>query len=145
MRGLDAGHAGYFSRLVDFALKVPNLEGLSEPAKLVLSEEFPALLKGASVKDYVSDAAKAIQRGDVVDLPFRVAVAECLVKTGLATVGSATAMIIEGGLDTPGVSLESCSSALRAIQGLGPEGKDAAEKWASMVKERFPLLTELTR
>lgn len=145
MRGLDAGNAGYFSRLVDFALKVPNLEGLSESAKLVLQEEFPTLLKGASVKDYVSDAAKIVERGDVVDLPFRVAVAECLVKTGLATAESAASMIVEGGLDTPGVSLESCSSALRAIQGLGQECKDSAEKWASMVKERFPLLTELTR
>jgi hypothetical protein len=145
MRALDAGNAGYFSRLVDFALKVPNLEGLSEPAKLVLTEEFPALLKGTSIQDFVSDAAKIIQRGDVVDLPFRVAVAECLVKTGLATAGSAASMIVVGGLDTPGVSLESCRSALRAIEALGPEGKDSVEKWASMVKERFPLLTELMR
>lgn len=143
MRRLDASNAGYFSRLIDFAMKVPSLEGLSEAATLVLKEEFPNLLNGATAKEFVAEAAKRIKDGEVTSLPYRVAVAECLVKVGLETPGSAATMIVESGLNIPGVSVETCTDALRAIKNLGTDITPSADKWATMVQERFPALKEL--
>lgn len=143
MRSMDSSNADFFSCLIDFALKSPSMDRLPDPANVVLKEEFPNLLKGASAKDYVSEAAKNIRNDQGAALPYRVAVAEGLVKTGLEPAGSAASIIIEGGLDISGVSVESCTAALESMKALGPETRDLVEKWISMVKIRFPLMKDL--
>ena len=143
MRSLDTSDAGFFTRLVDFALKVPVLEGLSGPAKVVLSEEFPSLLKGQSIKDFVAGAAKQVRGGLAVSLLYRVAVAEALVKTELESASAAASLIVEGGLDVPGVTVESCASAMKSMEGLGPEANDPLKQWKAMVQGRFPVAADL--
>lgn len=143
MRSLDSLNADFFSRLIDFALKATTVEGLPEPASVVLKEEFPNLLNGATVEEFVSKAAKNVRNDQVASLPYRVAVAEGLVKTRLEKAGTAASIIVEGGLDIPGVSVESCTDALKSIKGFGPESGHLVEKWVSMVHTRYPMMTDL--
>lgn len=143
MRSLDSSNAEFVSRLIDFALKVPTLDDVSKPAKVVLNEEFPIFLNGVTVKEFVSEAAKNIRDGQTAGLPYRVAVAEGLVKTGLEPAGTAASMIVDAGLDIPGVSVASCAAALKSMKGFGSETATLVEKWISMVQTRFPMMKEL--
>ena len=140
MNSLDPLNAEYFCRLVDFALKVPTLDGLSEPAKLVLSEEFPKLLSGKTVETYVSEAAQSARSNKTTSLPLRVAVAESLIATKLESAGSAASIITDGGIAIPGVSVDSCRVALVSLKKLGPDASKTTDAWVSMVKETFPMI-----
>jgi peptide alpha-N-acetyltransferase len=143
MEALNAHHAGYISRLIDFSLQVPSLQGFSEPAMTVLTEEFPRLLRGETGQGFVIEAAKQIRCGKVVDLPYRVAIAEGLVQTGLEGADTAASLIVDGGLEIPGVSVDTCVSALEAMKKLGSTAKASVDKWIAVVQERFPALTDL--
>jgi N-alpha-acetyltransferase 15/16, NatA auxiliary subunit len=143
MDAMDACQAGYVSRLIDFSLKLPSIDGLSEPAKTVLTEEYPRLLKGQGVKAFVTEITKQLRGGKVVDLPYRVAIAEGLVRTGLEGPDAAASLIIGGGLEIPGISVDTCISALASLKKLGPAAKGSTDRWIAIVQERFPALVDL--
>ena len=143
MESLDADDARYVSRLIDFSLTLESLLGLSDPAKTVLTEELPKRLKGESGKSFVAEAAKHIRCGNVVGLPYRVAIAEALVKTGLEDPEAAASLIVDGGLDIPGVSVDTSVAALESIKKLGCATKTSADRWIAVVQLRFPALTDL--
>lgn len=143
MQSLDVDHAGYVSRLIDFSIRVPSLQGLSEAAKTVLTEEFPKLLEGRSGEEFVTETTKQIRAGRVVDLPYRVAIAQGLVQTGLEGPDAAASLIVNGGLEIPGVSVETCLSALESMKKLGSSTKPYVDDWIAAVQQRFPALTDL--
>lgn len=142
MKALNPNSAGFASRLIDFALKVPTLEDVSDLAQKVLDEVFPQVLEKGSAKKFVVDAVANIRNGKVVDLPFRVAIAKGLVQTGVEGEQAAAELIVDGGLDTPGICVDSCIAALETIKKFGSViKKDCAGKWISMVQERYPALS----
>mmetsp|Transcript_115959 Transcript_115959/g.334857 ORF Transcript_115959/g.334857 Transcript_115959/m.334857 type:complete len:889 (+) Transcript_115959:108-2774(+) len=134
--------SGYFSRLVDFAHKLPGMKCASDAATAVLSLEFPKLLKGSSIKEFVSGALSAIRCGEIVEFSYRVAVAEAAMQAGLEPADKAGALVVDGGLDMPGVNVKSCTAALKCLHEFGPSAKPAADKLKAMVLERFPALED---
>ena len=143
MESLDADDAGYVSRLIDFSHRVESLQELSDSATAVLIEELPKRLKGESGVGFVTEAAKDIRRGKVVGLPYRVAIAEALVRRGLEGPEAAASLIVDGGLEIPGVSVDTCVAALESIKKLGCATQTWADQWIAIVQLRFPALTDL--
>jgi hypothetical protein len=144
MRSLDVDHPGYFSRLVDFGLKMANFGELSGAVQRVVTEEFAKLLNEKSLADYVSEAAGKARKDPSVSLSSRVEIAQGLVKTKSESAGTASILIVEGGMASKGVDVESCRAALEALKAFGAETEASTKKWISAVKERFPLITDFS-
>jgi hypothetical protein len=140
MRQIDPENAGCFSRLVDFSSKMAGFDDIHPAVKTVVTEEAVVLLKGKSVTDFVSEAAVRAKNKEITHLPTRVAIAQSLFLTNPSTVDDAVAIIVDGGLNCKGVSVETCRDALKALETFGSEAK--TKQWIAAVKERFPLLTD---
>lgn len=140
MKRLDSKSPFYVTRLTDFALRVDSYKLEEGPAKTVLTEESAALFSGKSATDFVSDVAKEARSDPLTSLPLRCAVAEVLVTTKLEDRASAAKLVVEGGIDSRGVTIESCRAALATLKGLGKEATSSAEEWTSIVKKRYPMI-----
>ena len=142
MRGLDGEDPGYFSRLVDFGLKMPAFGDLPGVVRTVVQEEFSKLIDKKSISDFVSQAADRARQNVNSSLPARVAIAEGLVKIDPTSRGAAASIILDSGIDGKGVDFKSCQAALAALKSFGKEAEESTKQWLSIVKGRFPLITE---
>ena len=139
LRQLDSAHPEFFSRVVDFAVRIPEISDIPAPVKVVMDEEFAVLLGGKSIADFVSEAADKVKQGGNASLPSRVAIAQGLVATNPSTAGAAASIIVTGGVDGLGVSVATCNAALNALKAFGPPAEASTKQWTATVKERFPL------
>jgi hypothetical protein len=144
MRCIDPENSEYFARLVDFALKLPTFGDIPDSVRSVATEESAALLNQKSVGDFVSGAADHARQGNQASLTTRVAIAHALVKTNPSSVKAAASLIVDGGLSSRGASVDNCRSALNALKEFGADAQEAKNKWIVAVKERFPLITDLS-
>lgn len=144
MRQLDEFHGDFFSRTVDFSLRICTFGEQNGVVATVLNEEFPNLLHGKSIKEFVAEAAAKIRSDPLASLPYRVAVTQGLVKTELEPVSAAAQLILQGGISSKGVTVESCGAALKALKALGAEAEPALNQWTTLVKDRFPLASDLS-
>lgn len=137
MRDLDSNNAGYFSRLVEFAMKVPDIGDLPEAVKNVITEEGSGLLNQKSVTEYVSEASDKASKDKTTGLPLRVEIAKTLIKYNSAAVEEASAIIVDGGIDSRGVNVQSCILALNALKAIGSA---STQQWISDVLHRYPRI-----
>jgi peptide alpha-N-acetyltransferase len=144
MSFIDCEHSDYFSRLVDFALKMPSFGELSEAVRTVLSEEFSILLNQKSVTEYVAEAADQARQKETTALPVRVAIAQALVQTNPGSASAASKLIVDLGISSRGADAEACRVALDALKGFGAEAEESTKQWISVVKERFPLISDFS-
>lgn len=142
MRSLDSMNAGFFSRLIDFAVKMPDSGDQPAAVKSVMTDETANLLNQKSLTDYVSEAAAGVKSNKRTALPLRVAIAEAMVKTtNPPSTDTASALVVDGGIDSAGVTVGSCRDALSALKGF----KSASvQQWISTVKSRFPKIKEFS-
>jgi hypothetical protein len=141
-RALDAQSSALFARVVDFASKADGLGTDQAAVREVISDELPMLLNNMALADFVSAAVDQMKQDPLASLAARMAVAKVLLKTNNASVQDASSLIVEGGLDGRGVTVESCREALVILKGFGDEATDAKGKWVAAVLERFPLLND---
>jgi hypothetical protein len=142
-RALDPESGDLISRIVDFALKVdPSLKTDVAAVQHVVNNGISKLLDGKSVGDFVKAARDKVSNDPLTSLPTRVAVARALVSTNSSSVAEAASLIVNGGLQGRGVSVESCRAALMALRELGSEADGATAQWIADVKARFPLLVD---
>jgi hypothetical protein len=142
MKSIAPNHSEYFSRLVDFAVKMPTFTGIPEAVKSVITQESATLLNQMSATEFVAEAADRARKDATTDLPTRVAIAQALAKTSPSSTDAAASIIVDGGVHTMGVSVETSRQALAALKGLKAEA--ATKQWITAVKERFPLLSDLS-
>jgi hypothetical protein len=141
MRSLDPTNAGFFFRLIDFVMKIPDAGELPNAVKSVLTEESTNLLNQKSVTEYISEAADRAMANKRTALPLRVAIAEAMIKTNPSSVDAATALVVDGGIDSTGVTVESCRDALKVLKGF----KSASvQQWITTVQSRFPKIKEFS-
>jgi hypothetical protein len=138
MQKLDARSPNYVTRLTDFWLKSPSFQ-LIGAASTVLTKESASLLHGQSVTEYVTGLTEDAKADPKTPLLLRVAIAELLVSTKAEPPVSAAKLIVEGGMESRGVTLESCRTAYSKLKFFGAEVAGLADQWASIVKEHFPL------
>ena len=144
-RAIDSDHSEYVSRLVDFSTKMKDVGDLPGPVGAIITEETPRLMENKTVAQYLSAAADKIrQNGPSASLPTRTVVAKALVETKSGSVTDACTLILDGGISAWGVTVESCQAAVRTLQSFGNGASSSNEQWIAKVKERFPLLKDLS-
>jgi ribosomal protein S17E len=143
MKSLEPNSAGYISRLVDFSVKLPSFQ-IEGAVGTVLTEESSKLLSGNTVAGYVTELACKARVDPTTPLPVRVAIAESLVVSKSESAATAAAIIVEGGIHSRGVCVESCRAALTALKGFGSEASESTKQWINVVKHRFHLAKEFS-
>lgn len=128
---------------MDFASKADGLKA-DQPTAVqeIISDELPVLLNNASLDSFVSAYVDKVKQDLLSSLSTRVDVAQVLVATKRASVADAASLIVDGGLNGRGVTVESCREVLAALNGFGDEATKAKEQWIVAVSERFPLLKD---
>jgi peptide alpha-N-acetyltransferase len=139
MKRLDPKSPLLVTRLADFAMKMDSFK-VEGPAKTVLTEESESLFSGKSLTDFVADLTKEARSDPLTSLPLRCVVTEVLVTTKAEDVWSAAKLIVDGGINSRGVSIESCRDALGSLKRLGKEASSFVDEWIKIVKEKYPLL-----
>mmetsp|Transcript_3344 Transcript_3344/g.4470 ORF Transcript_3344/g.4470 Transcript_3344/m.4470 type:complete len:260 (+) Transcript_3344:259-1038(+) len=129
-----------FTRTVDFASKVETLKGDNSAVQEVVASELSVLLNGGSVSDYVASAVEDVKKNPLTDLSYRVAIAKAIALTKSSSVADAAAIIVDGGIDSTGVTASCCKEALVALKSFGNEASEAGTKWSEIVKTKFPLM-----
>jgi len=127
---------------VDFASKADGLGTDEACVREIIADELPVLLNSMSVEEFVSAAVEQVKQDALTSLASRFDVAKVLVKTKDGSVKEAASLIVDGGLNGRGVTIESCGEALVTLKCFGEEASGAKEKWVVAVSERFPLLKD---
>lgn len=132
---------------MDFASRLDTLcnADLAPAVRKVLTEETHRLLNGQSINEFVSNAASQVAVNPSSSLPTRVAVAKALVATKTASIADACGVILDGGLNVPAASVETCNSAFETLVSFGNEAKSAQEKFEQLVREKFPIIKSLVQ
>jgi hypothetical protein len=142
-RSIDPESSELFSRVVDFAGKMDSFAEATDVVRTVMKAETPQLLGGQSVAEFVKAAASNVRDNARTDLPMRIAVAKALVETKTSSVADASAVIINGGISSTKVTVETCRDALGAMKAFGKESDGAVKQWIADVQGRFPLISNL--
>jgi hypothetical protein len=142
-RSIDPESCELFSRVVDFALKMDSFADATDVIRTVMQAETPQLLGGQSVSDFVKAAATNVRDNAGTDLPRRVSVAKALVESKTSSVADASAVIVNGGISSTKVTVETCRDALSALKAFGNESEGAVKQWIADVQGRFPIISNL--
>ena len=140
MKRLDPKSPCLITRMADFALKKDSFK-FEGTANDVFTAEVSAVYDGKSLSEFVADVTKEARRDPLASLPLRCAVAEVLVKTKTEDFDFASKLIVNGGIKSRGVSIDSCRDALATLKGLGKDASSSTDEWIKLVKEKYPLLT----
>lgn len=144
-RAIDADRSEYLTRLVDFSTRMNEMGDLPGAVGTIIKEETPRLLENQPISHYLSACADKIRNGgSSATLPIRSAVAKTLVETKSCSVADACALILDGGMSARGVTVESCRDAISVLKSFGDGAGSSTEQWIAQVKERFPLLQDLS-
>jgi hypothetical protein len=149
MKSIDTNDHQLFSRIVDFSQKhfteTPEGGGrvaVATVAKEVIASEFPTLLLDQPLSGFVAAAAGRIGAGTAPPsgLPLRIAVAKAVLSTGSDGGSSqASALVLDSGLNVPGVSVETCQEALSLMATLGCQ-----ERMMELVMAKFPFAKDFS-
>lgn len=137
MKSLDATAPEYLTRLVYFGTELGSFSDESPVVKGVITSEMHNLLVGKSLESYVSEVAAAAKNGST-SLPKRIGIALALFRCNPKASDEAASIILNGGVDTEGVSVETSKSALDALTKINAEA--AKKEWTSLVTAKFPLM-----
>lgn len=143
-RSVDPESCELFSRVVHFAGKMDSFAEATDVVRTVMKAETPQLLNGQSVAEFVKAAASTVRDHARTDLPTRIAVAKALVETKTNSVADASTVIVNGGISSTKVTVETCRDALSALKAFGNESDGAVKQWIADVKGCFPLISNLS-
>eukprot|EP00566_Odontella_aurita_P002766 CAMPEP_0113530782 /NCGR_PEP_ID=MMETSP0015_2-20120614/3136_1 /TAXON_ID=2838 /ORGANISM="Odontella" /LENGTH=909 /DNA_ID=CAMNT_0000429553 /DNA_START=181 /DNA_END=2910 /DNA_ORIENTATION=+ /assembly_acc=CAM_ASM_000160 len=142
-RALEPENSEVFKRTVDFVQRPAPDVSSNATVKDVLKQESSNLLGEKSPTQFVMDAAARAKENMLTSLPMRIAVAKALISTKAGSVTEATSLIIDGGIDGRGVSVDSCCEALKCLCSFGEGATKGKEKWLELAKKRFPFAPSL--
>jgi hypothetical protein len=142
-RSIDPESCELFSRVVDFAGKMDSFAEATDVVRTVMKAETPQLLGGQSVVEFVKAAASKVRDNARTELPTRVAIAKALVQIKTSSVADASAVIVNGGITSTKVTVETCRDALSSLKAFGNESDGAVKQWIADVQGRFPLIANL--
>lgn len=145
MKAIDPDDHRLFSRTVDFAQKLSSGGGGggNAAAEEVISSEFPGLMNGSSLQDFVKAAASDVQADSLSSLRTRIAVARAVASTGVGSGEEAVSLILDSKLNVQGVTVQTCREALAFIDSLGKDGLEGRGNMAALVAAKFPFAKDI--
>lgn len=146
MRSIDPNAHQLFSRVIDFSQKLSSrtING-NAAAEEVISSEFPTLMNGNSLAEFVQSAVDDVKADSLSSLPRRIAVARALLSMNDVgfTDADASSLVLDSKLNVRGVTIETCLEALQFMESLGKEGGDAKERMMKLIMDKFPFATDI--
>ncbi|KAL7529577.1 hypothetical protein ACHAWF_003034 [Thalassiosira exigua] len=147
MRKANPSAHQLFSCIVDFSRKLssrPADDRGHASSEAVISGEFPPLMSGKSLEDFVKSTANDVRGDPLSSLPMRVAVAKALISTEVEPdVGKALSLILDSKLNVRCVTVETCREALQFVESLGAAGKGDGERLKALIAEKFPFAKDI--
>lgn len=142
MKSIDGGDHRLFSRIINFSLKLTAAntkdDSPSAAASGLIAEEFPMLMNGKSLVDFVKLNVEKVKADSLTSLPMRVAVARAMLSTEPSQVEAAAELVLSCKLNARGVSVENCREALKFMESLGESNK-YMEKMMTLIMVKFPF------
>lgn len=140
MKSVDPNDHRLFSRIVDYS---QQLSARTDPTKgnaaseRVISSEFPKLMDGKSLSDFVKSAVEDLKSNSLSSLPMRTAVAKAMLSTNVGSKEEASSLILDSKLEgVRCVTVETCREALAFMESLESEKK---ERMRMLIMAKFPF------
>ena len=137
-RAIDPDNSALFARIVDFEKKRGGFSGMSPVVSKILEEEAPALVEKRSFIDFVKSAVERVRGSASADLLFRTEVAKAMVECQVGSPSEAAELVTKDGLGCKNVSVETCQTALKVLNGLGDGAAKTVADWKALVKAKYP-------
>lgn len=140
MKSIDPNDPRLLSRIIDFSQKLSSRTESSQghaASEVVISSEFPNLMNGKSLSDFVQSAVDSVKADPVASLPMRIAVAKAMIAVGgSSSAKDASSLILDSKLNVPCVTVETCREAVTFMESLGGGNK---ERLMILVMAKFPF------
>lgn len=137
---LDLIDSEVFKRIINFHLHVKLADGSHAAVEEVFASEKVNLL-GPSSKTligFVSEWHEKVKVIPLCSLPLRVEVAKAMIKCNVGTHSDASDLIVSRGLDSRGVTLQSCLDAINTLKSINGAGKQVQE-FKTLAKNMYSL------
>jgi len=148
MKAIDAKDHRLFTRIVDFSQKLSSSQTSGGDqgnviAEGVISSEFPNLMNGKSLKEFLTSTVEGVKADEMTDLPLRVAVARAMLVAGSGSnvALDASSLILDSKLNVRCVTVETCREALKFTESIGTtkEGGKVKELLMGLIMTKFPF------
>ncbi len=142
MKSIDSNSHELFSRVVDFSQRLESRSSkCHESSEEIISKEFPTLMDGKPLPDFLKAAVDTVKNNSLSALPMRTAVAKAMVDTGLgAAPSSISSLILDSKLECRGVNVDSSQEALKFIESTGDES--CKVQFKALIHTKFPFLKD---
>ena len=140
MNAIDPSDHQLFSRIIDFSQKLSSRTDKGHAAsEEVIASEFPELMNGKSLQDFVKMNMESVKADSLSSLPMRIEVAKAALATEVASGSEALSLILDSKLNVEGVTIESCRNALAFVESLGKDGSESKERMMQLIMAKFPF------
>lgn len=107
MRSIDSNSHELFSRIVDFSNQLSKRGDKGHAAsEQVITDEFPELMNGKSLSDFVQMAVDNVKADALSTLSMRIAVANAMISTTVGSAADASSLLLDSKLNVRGVTIE---------------------------------------
>jgi len=141
MKSIDSNSPQLFSRVVDFSQRLGSRSSkCHDTSEEIISAEFPKLMGGKTLSEFVKSAKERVKSDAASDLPMRTAVAKAIVSSGVGSAPDSLSLILDSKLNCRSANVESCREALKFIESVG--GQSGKGQFQALVVTKFPFLKD---
>ena len=141
MKSIDSNSHQLFSRIVDFSRRLESRSSkCHDTSEEIISAEFPKLMDGKTLSEFVKSAIEKVNCDAAADLPLRTAVAKAAITSGVGNATDSISVILDSKLNCRCVNVESCREALEFIATVG--GDSGKGQFQALVATKFPFLKD---
>jgi len=141
MKSIDSTSHQLFSRVVDFSQRLEvRSSKCHDTSEEIISGEFPKLIEGKTLSEFVKSAIERVKSDAATDLPMRTAVAKAIISSGVGSAPDSLSVILDSKLNCRCVNVDSCREALEFIASAGVDGGKG--HFQALVATKFPFLKD---
>ncbi len=141
MKSIDSSSHQLFSRVVDFSQRLESRSSkCHDTSEAIISAEFPKLMEGKALSEFVKSAIERVKSDAATDLPMRTAVAKAIVSSGVGSASDSLSVILDSKLSCRCVNVDSCREALEFVASAGVDSGKG--QFQALVATKFPFLKD---
>ena len=139
MKSIDPNSHELFTCIVDFSQQLSKRSSQCHAAsEEVITIDFPKLMSGKSLSDYVQQSVDSIKADAHSSLSIRVAMAKAMISANVGSSDDAASLVLDSKLDVRGVTVETCQDAIAFMTSL-----DKKEQMMQLVMAKFPFAKDV--
>mmetsp|Transcript_2204 Transcript_2204/g.4222 ORF Transcript_2204/g.4222 Transcript_2204/m.4222 type:complete len:950 (-) Transcript_2204:232-3081(-) len=140
MIAIDSNHHDLFARIVDFSQKLDSRTTTCHAASEgVILSEFPKLLDGKVLSDFIKSTLDSVQADPLSSLPMRIVLAKALISSNIATQSECVSLILDSKLSGRFVTMTTCRDALEFMESMGKDAIFGKRELMTLIISKFPF------